>query len=270
MRLAIDYFGRCRALCRERGFGRIEVGSTHMLGAIRRYLLNGEKALANLRDTVAMAERVGNFRTQMVALNILGELLVDAAQPDEACQALTKALELAETFDNTRYRAYVLYELGRARYAGNDAQATLEQALGFSRKVGMRFIGPRVLAALALVSEQHRGAALAEGEGIVKDGCLAHNALWFYRDAMEANLRARDLDGVRGCASALADLTRADPLPWSEFFIERGCALARYQAGERDRALFEKLRNLRAEAERGGLKAAIPQIDAALAEKPTH
>ncbi|MBV9568631.1 MAG: tetratricopeptide repeat protein, partial [Hyphomicrobiales bacterium] len=132
MRRAIDHFGRCRTLCRERGFGRIEVGSTHMLGALRRYMLEGDEALEKLRDCVAMAERVGNFRTQMVALNILGEILVDAVQPSEARQVLTKALELAETFDNTRYRAYVLYELGRAHYyAGDDAQATLEQALGY-------------------------------------------------------------------------------------------------------------------------------------------
>jgi hypothetical protein len=205
----------------------------------------------------------------MVALNILGEVLVDAARPREARRALEKALELAETFDNTRYRAYVLYELGRARhYAGEEAQATLEEALGFSRKVGMRFIGPRVLAALALVSGEHRAAALAEGESIVKSGCLAHNALWFYRDAMEAHLDARDLDAAKGCAAALAELTRDDPLPWSEFYIGRGRALAAYHAGERDRALFEKLRSLRAEAERGGLRASTPEIDAALAEEP--
>jgi class 3 adenylate cyclase/tetratricopeptide (TPR) repeat protein len=271
MRLAIEHFRRCRALCQDRGFGRIEVGSTHMLGAIRRYLFEWEKALENLRESVAMAKRVGNFRTQMVALNILGEVLVDGARPDEARRALTEALQLAERFDNDRYRAYVLYELGRAHYyAGDDAQATLEQALGFSRRVGMRFIGPRVLAALALVSEPHRAAALSEGESIVKSGCLAHNALWFYRDAIEAHLQARELNAVRGCAAALAELTRDDPLPWSEFFIERGRALADFHAGERDRMLFEKLRRLRDEAERGGLKAPIREIDAALAEQPAN
>ena len=216
-----------------------------------------------------MAKRVGNFRTQMVALNVLGEVLVDEARPGEARLALMEALQLAERFDNDRYRAYVLCELGRAQYyAGDEAQATLEQALGFSRRVGMRFIGPRVLAALALVSEPHRAAALAEGESIVKSGCLAHNTLWFYRDAIEANLRARDLIAVRACAAALTELTREDPLPWSEFFIERGRALADFHAGERGRILFDKLRGLRAKAKRGGLNASIAEIDAALAEQP--
>ena len=272
MRLAIDHFRRCKALCRERGFGRIEVGSTHMIGAVRRYLSEWREAVEDLRDAVAMAVKVGNLRTQMVALNILGEVLVDAGRSDEARQALMEALRLAETFDNPRYRAYVLYELGRAHYYDaarrDDAEAVLNEALAFSRQTGMRFIGPRVLAALALVSGQRRSAALAEGERIIESGCLAHNGLWFYRDAIEANLKAGDFNGVRSCASALADLTRRDPLPWSEFFIDRGRALADFFDGKRDRVLFENLLRLRNEADRSGLKASIPEISAALVEMP--
>ncbi len=271
MNLALDHFRRSRTLCRERGFGRSEVGSTHMIGAIRRYLFEWREGVEDLRAAAAMAERVGNFRTQMVALNILGEVLVDLARPDEARQALTQALHLAETFDNNRYRAYVLYELGRAHFYDparrGDACAVLEQALIFSRQAGMRFIGPRVLAALALASAGHRVAALSEGEAIVANGCLAHNALWFYRDAIEAHLQARDLDGMRSCASALAKHTLADPLPWSELIIDRGRALAEFHGGRRDRVLLETLHRLRAEAERAGLNASIPEIDIALSEE---
>ena len=130
----------------------------------------------------------------------------------------------------------------------------------------MRFVGPRVLAALALVSEQRRSVALAEGESIIRSGCLAHNALWFYRDAIEAHLMARDFDRARSCASALAEITSSDPLPWSEFFIDRGRALADHAGGKRDRAQFENLLRLRHEAERAGLNASIPAISAALAD----
>jgi tetratricopeptide (TPR) repeat protein len=266
MRLAIDHFRRCKALCREHGFGRIEVGSTHMLGLLGRYLFEWEESVGHLRDAIATAERVGNSRTRMVALIILSEVLVDAAQPDEAREVLTKALEIAERFDNRRFRAYVLYLLGRACfYAGKDGRAPLEQALGFSRRAGMRFIGPRILAALALVDPEERAAPLSEGESVLGSGCLAHNALWFYRDAMEAHLRASDIDGVRRCASALAEATRGDPLPWSQFLIARGRALADHLAGERGSAHLDELRRLKNEGERGGLKASIPEIDAALA-----
>ena len=50
MRLALDHFRRCRALCQEHGFGRVEVGSTHMIGAVRRYLLECREALEDVGD----------------------------------------------------------------------------------------------------------------------------------------------------------------------------------------------------------------------------
>jgi tetratricopeptide (TPR) repeat protein len=271
MRLAIDHFHRCKALCRDRGFGRIEAGSTHMIGAIRRYLFEWREAVEDLREAAATAAKLGNIRTQMAALNILGEVLVDAGRSGEARQALAEALRLAETFDNPRFRAYVLCELGRAHIydaaSKDDAQAVLDEALALSRQTGMRFVGPRVLAALALVSDQRRSVALAEGESIIRSGCLAHNALWFYRDATEAHLMARDFDRARSCASALAEITSSDPLPWSDFFIDRGRALADHASGKRDRALFENLLRLRQEAERAGLNASIPAISSALADK---
>jgi tetratricopeptide (TPR) repeat protein len=240
-----------------------------MIGAIRRYLFEWREAVEDLQDAAAMAAKVGNFRTQMSALNILGEVLVDAGRSGEARQALMEALRLAETFDNPRYRAYVLCELGRADYYDaarkDDAQSVLDEALAWSRQTDMRFVGPRVLAALALVSGQRRSVALAEGESIIRSGCLAHNALWFYRDAIEAHLKARDFDRVRSCTSALADFTSRDPLPWSEFFIDRGRALAEYASGRRDQTLFENLLRLSHEAERSGLKTSLPEITAALA-----
>ena len=270
MRLAIDHFRRCKALCQEHGLARVEVGSTHMIGAIRRYLFEWEEAIEDLREAAGIAVKVGNIRTQMVALNILGEILVDAARPDEARAALGEALGLAETFDNPRYRAYVLYELGRAHYYDpthrREAEATLEEALALSRRTEMRFIGPRVLAALALASDQRRAAALAEGEAVLKGGCLAHNALWFYRDAIEAGLIACDFDRVRNYASALANFAGGEALPWSQFFVDRGRALAEYAGGGRGPALFDDFIRLKGEAQRSGLKASMLEIEAILAE----
>ncbi|MFI4996927.1 MAG: adenylate/guanylate cyclase domain-containing protein [Hyphomicrobiales bacterium] len=267
MRVALAHFRHCRELCRELGFGRIEVGSTHMIGAIRRYLLQCKDAIEDLRSAAAMATKVGNARTKMVALNILGEILVDAGCCGEARNALEEALELAVAFDNRRYRAYVLYELGRAHFYDvrqGDAQAALDEALILSRDTDMRFIGPRVLAVLALVNGERRLERMAEGERLLRGGCLAHNALWFYRDAMEAHLRAGDAVQARACATALEDFTRDEPLPWSDFFIGRGRALADHVDGRRDRHHFDDLRRFKEEAILAGLKPAIAEIDAAL------
>jgi tetratricopeptide (TPR) repeat protein len=269
MRLAIDCFRRCRALCPELGFGRIEVGCTHMIGGMRRYLFEWEQAVDDLRQAIEMAGKVSAFRTQMVAFNILGEMEVDDGRPDAAKETLAKALRLAEAFDNPRHRGYLLYQMSKAYLCEPDgkreAARLLDEALALCRKTDIRFIGPRVLAAVALVDDRRRSEALSEGAAIIADGCLAHNVLWYYRDAMEAHLRARDLDRVRICASALGQFTAQDPLPWSDYFIERARALADHAEGRRDPRLYETLARLTRQAQASGLSASIPAMEEALA-----
>ena len=269
MRLAIEHFKRCRTLSQKHGYGRVEAGSIFMIGAIRRYLSEHEAALDDLRNAVVRATTVKNFRTRMTALTIFGELLVDAARSDEAHEALLEALQLADRFNNQRYGSYILYELGRCCYYApgrqGEARAYLDKALAFGRRVDMSFVAPRALATLALVDGAQRISAFAEGMSVLQAGCLAHNVLWFYRDAIEAHLKAGDLEQAKACATMLEQYTRQDPLPWSQFIIERGRSLAEYAEGRRDHALLEKLADLRGRGEEAGLNIALPAISAALA-----
>jgi class 3 adenylate cyclase/tetratricopeptide (TPR) repeat protein len=270
MRLAIENFRRCQALCRQHGFGRAEVGSIHMIGVTRRYLNEFREALDNLRAAASTAARVGNRRTEMVALTLLGELLVDHGDLDGAYTAFDKAMAVADAFGNRRYRAYILYELGRAVWHDDrrrdEAEPVLAEALRLSRETGVAFIGPRVLAAKALTAygERERSEALDEGEAIARSGCLAHNVLWFYRDAIEASLNAGDWDAAKRYAAALDDYTRPEPLPWADFFIARGCTLAAHGRGRRDGMTVQELCRLRDEAKRPGLRMALPALDRAL------
>jgi tetratricopeptide (TPR) repeat protein len=205
----------------------------------------------------------------MVALNILGEILVDAGQSDEAHAALQEALRLAERVNNLRYRSYILYEMGRGRHYDparrTEALGYLDQALALARSHDMRFVGPRVLAMIALADDARRLPALAEGQRILQTGCLAHNVLWFYRDAIEAHCKAADFGEARVCAAALEHYTCEDPLPWARFVVARARALADYAEGKEDDALFEQLRELKSDGEKSGLTVALPAIDAALA-----
>ena len=91
---------------------------------------------------------------------------------------------------------------------------------------------------------------------------MSHCHFRFYRDAMEVALAEGDCDGVERYAAALEDYARAEPLPWTDFFIARGRALAAHRRGKRDDATMYELRRLREEAERAGLTTAL----AALAE----
>jgi hypothetical protein len=127
-----------------------------------------------------------------------------------------------------------------------------------------------VLAAKALAagSEPARREALAEGGAVVHAGCLAHNVLWFRRDAIEAALNAREWEVAERHAAALEEYTRAEPLPWSDFFIARGRALATHGRGEGAAGLTVELIRLRDEAERVGLRSALPALEAVLGGAP--
>ncbi len=270
MRLALEQFRRCRELCRRHGFGRVEVGSVHMTGVTRRYLNEFREGLADLRAAADTAAKVGNLRTEMVALTLLGEFLADQGDLAEAYDALDRALSIVGGLGNRRYRAYILYELGRALWHDlrrrSEAEPILAEALGLSRETGIGFVGPRVLAAKALAagSEPARREALAEGEAVVRAGCLAHNVLWFRRDAIEAALNAGQWEAAERHAAALEDYVRVEPLPWSDFIVARGRALAARGRGEGGVGLTAELVRLQGEAERVGFRSALPALEVAV------
>lgn len=94
---------------------------------------------------------------------------------------------------------------------------------------------------------------------------MGESILFFYRFAIEACLDAEEWHDVERYAHALEDYTRVEPLSWSDFFIARGRALAAFGRGERDASTMRKLQRLHDEAERGGLKTALPALSQALA-----
>jgi hypothetical protein len=80
---------------------------------------------------------------------------------------------------------------------------------------------------------------------------------------MEATLGTGEWDEVDRYAASLETYTRPEPLPWTDFFIARGRALA---ALGRDDATFPAaLMRLRNEGQRLGLVTALRAIEAALA-----
>jgi hypothetical protein len=124
---------------------------------------------------------------------------------------------------------------------------------------------------LALYTDdaEERQAALAEGEALLNAGGLvSHNYLLFYRAAIEAALDTGDWDAAERYAAAAEDYTRSEPLPWIDFIIARGHALAAWGRGQRDSATSAALGRLLDEARRIGWAAVLPALEAALADAP--
>ena len=115
-----------------------------------------------------------------------------------------------------------------------------------------------------MTNSPSRCAFLDEGEAIIRSGGLAHNFLWFYRDGMEASLSAADWDRADRYADALDRYTRPEPLPWADFFVARGRALAARGRGHCTAEIDEAMRSLRDEAARLGLHAPLVKLEAVL------
>jgi class 3 adenylate cyclase/tetratricopeptide (TPR) repeat protein len=270
---AYGYFHRCVELCRQHGLGRIEVANLPMAAFTRQFVddLRGgsEDALA----AIAAAARVGDQRAEIVArLKFLHAIYIcsfAALDLTAAREHAEIALALCRRLGARRFESETLIyvaDVERASGRRFEALKLLKDALAISRETGIGFFGPAILGALALATEdpQERQRALTEGEALLANGCVSHNYLLFYPDAMEACLIAGDWDGVERYAAALEAYTRPEPLPWADLRIARGRALARYGRGECGEPMLRELRRLREEADRIGWKTALPPLERAL------
>jgi len=190
---------------------------------------------------------------------------------EAAREHLREAQILVERLGARRFEAYNLHFLAKIfRMDGRRAEAyeLCEKAMVISRETGVGFMGPRVLAELALNTDDPvvRREALLEGEEILREGAVSHNHFYFYADGMDAYLDSKEWDEVDRYAAALEAFTRPEPLPWCDFFIKRGRILAAYGRGNREDSTIQELRRLRNEAEHVGLRMALPALDAALGD----
>ncbi|WP_172628349.1 adenylate/guanylate cyclase domain-containing protein [Bradyrhizobium ivorense] len=262
-------FDLCVAVSRKHGFGRIEVANLNMAALTRQY---ANELPAAAEDALAAAEaavRVGHQRAELLARNIAAFALYDMAELQRALDQLLEAGKLIERIGARRFvpeNLTYLAKIMRAEGRRLEASHLLDEAIAVSRETGVLFFGPRILAERALAAEDpaEQRKALREGESILGEGCVGHNHLWFYRDAIETALSGRDWSAVDRYAAALAAFTEPEPLPWSNFFIARGRALADIGRGRCGDSILAELRRLQSQAEQAGLKLSVATIEQAM------
>ena len=239
MSKALSYFLECINISHEEGLGRIEVPNRYMTGLTRRYLNEMKAGLDDILSAQKLARDVGHHRCEMYSTNFVAEFLLDMGDVDAALSASNRALELTFMTQNERFRAYVMNQQARGLMElGNKAEAlkVLEKAVQISRKVGMSFVGPRLLGTLALCTEEEKihSAALKEGFNILNTGCHAHNQLWFLRDAIESCLRTNQTAKALKYADHMETITTGEPLAWAKYFIERARAIVHSKTNPKD------------------------------------
>jgi len=269
---SLDYFRRCIALCQEHGFGRIAVGNQYMVAWIRLYLAELDGSRADAIVAVEAAERVGHQRAEMVARLTAGRTVLEMGEFAEADRHFEQGLDLAGQLGANRFKPFLMMHLARSWFIQHgprgDITEMARQAVAISRETGIGFLGPWALAILALVDRDDAAsrAALAEGETLLAGDCVGHNYFGFYPVAMEAARRLRDWDALERYAAALEAYSRCEPVPWSDFFVARGRALAAYGRGDRGDATMQEFERLRSAAERVGWATYLSSQEAALAD----
>lgn len=270
MRSAHEQFEQCVGLSREHGLAKLESSVLNMVGWTAHHLLQLRRAVDIGLQSAALAARLSDPRAEMlsrlqvgaVAARLLGDF-------DLAAGHLAAARELAEKLGAKRFYGQALgFEAFTALGQGDRERARrqVREALASMGEAGPRFYGPAVYAVLACATDStaQRVQALRDGEALLDAGAVSHNQFWFGASAIELMLDEGDWSGVERYCSRLERYTAREPLPWSDFLIARGRALARFGCGERGTALRACVAGLREEAARAELTLARPALDAAL------
>jgi len=264
-----DAFIRCVKLCRKHGFGRIEVGALMMVAATLLYL-EGARATfdAGLR-AVEAAARVGQHRGELNSHVCAFFALLEMDRAEEAVPHFERSEALVRQLGAWRFEPTIMTFRARAMIRqgrGAEAVSISRKALEMSDKTGPGYNSARAAGTIGLATSDpdERRWAVQTGERYLSQGSVGHNHLLFYPDAIDVMLSEGDWDQAERYAAALEDFTRPEPLPWSEFFIARGRALATWGRGRREPELVAELQRLRSEAERLSLTTALPALDQAL------
>lgn len=269
MRSAGDYFVRCIEICREHGFGRVEVANQPMLGWSKVYLNDLQAALNHSQDTIDTAVRLGQLRPEVAGRHAVAFIMLDLGRIDEAVQQLDQSLDNIRRLGARRFEAQNMCFRSQALMAnGKHAQALplVRQAVPITRETGPGFTAPFALGCLARASDDkdERKAAIDEAESMLASVTVGHNYFWFYREVMQGALERGEWEDARRFADALEDYTSAEPLPWSDFFVARARVLATAGEGRRNETLTTELVRVRDIAVTVGFKAALTAIENAL------
>jgi class 3 adenylate cyclase len=236
MATALELFSECVDLNEAAGLMRILTANRVMMGHCRIYLCAFDAGVDEMRRGLEVARRIGNRHGEMFALQSTGLCLTKAGRYGDAADIQAQALEHARALNARRYEAIILgvsAELALGRGDRREALALVREGRAASEETSPGFVGPIFYGLLGLIETEHsaREAALAAGEALLAKGAGGHNHFWFRRYAIEAALQAGEWAEAESHASALAERTAAEPLPYSDLIVERGRILARMGSG---------------------------------------
>ena len=270
MLTAHGYYDQAVKRAEENGLSRDRTANLHQRSLTFLWSNRPGPALEDATESRKEAARIFQPRSESIACLVTSWVKMFTGDFDDALDSAIAGIKLAQEIGAGRFEAQCLDEQCRALVAlGEKAKARklAKKALGLALQFWPRFCGPKMYGTLAVASDDDAETSrhLAEGERLLAEGCVNHNHITFYPDAMKVSLARSDWDEAERYAGALEAYTSAEPLPYTDFMIARGRALAAFGRGKRDDATMRELKRLRDEAARVGLAPTLSALDAALA-----
>ena len=269
MHSALRHFQRAVEVSREAGLLRVEIPNVCMVGHCLTWIGEGAAGLREVRRAVELSNRIGLAQTEVMTLESIGFALLFDGAYEEAEPWIEKAMVAARNAGARRYLAVDCTLLAACRRQQGriaEARELLAEAFELAKQIGIGFIGPTILSAMASAAEApaERKRLLQEGEAIL-ESCVAHARIMFYRDAIEATLEDRDWDEALRHADALEEFVRPEPLLYAGLVVARARILTALGQRGAEPAILAELNSLRAQVARPGSRGLLPRIDAALA-----
>jgi class 3 adenylate cyclase/tetratricopeptide (TPR) repeat protein len=263
---ALPYFRRAIELCEREGWVRLEIANRCMVGHCLWYVNELGRGIAQAQVAADAARRLGLVQGEIFATESLGLFLYEAGREREADEMSRRCVALAEPAGARRFASAAHYVLSMIRLDEGRREAAreaLDCALAIVGETGPAFLGAPAQAALARLADSapERRAALGEGERLLREQCVSHCHLWFYRDALAAVIAAGEWDEALRYAGALERYVSQEPLPWANLIAAGARALASAARYPQSSDALEDLRRIREECARVGLGRALRALD---------
>lgn len=217
---ANEHFERCLQLSVAHGLRETEAANRCMLAASQIYCCQTESALAHAQAGADLARRTGHRRAEVMSRLTASWVLLGQGKAREAMNHIDEGLLVSRTTGSLRFEPLLQEAQARAMWASGDevsAQRIIGVALdGVERMQLHAFIGPWVMGTWALLHSADGQAMhmLQRAEGLLREGCMAHNVYRFYACAMELHILAGRHDAAMQAGQAWLQRTRQEPMPW--------------------------------------------------------
>ena len=234
MATGLKLFEECLHIAEQENYLDVESANRFMLGTMRIYQLQTEKALSDAQQSAFLAKQTGDNRAEIVSRLTAGWILLDLEQLDEAELEIETALSIARRLSAIRFIAFLLESRARLHHQRGDrqqAQADIQAALSIVKDHAFQaFIGPWVAATQAWVSDDKRQAqaALKQGQQWLDQGCVGHSHFRFYQQAIETAWCFKQSAWLANYADQMEAYMAEEPNPWAELYVDKARILVDY------------------------------------------